>query len=135
MSESNANHVTSMLQNIAFESNLFKKLHAVDVICSALDNEVAEVVKAKEFKKYINKEYLLNKDFIRKLKLISMLESYPETSIELSSQDYITHPEFHYDESFHNKIGKLNRMINHFTGICMKELNKGESIEFGTEEK
>lgn len=120
-----------MLQTIAFETNLYKRLHAVDVICSALDDETAKAVKAKEFKNHINKEYLLNKKFIRKLKLVSMLENYAETSIELSAQDFVTHPEFHYDEDLHEKIGKINRLINHFTGKCMKELNKGDSIDFG----
>lgn len=135
LSNSSSDHVVSMLQNIAFETNLYKKLHAVDVVCSALDDETAKSVNAKEFKNHINKEYLLNKKFIRKLKLISMLENYPETSIELSAQDYITHPEFHYDEKIHDKIAYLNRLINHFTGKCMKELNKGVSIDFSGNEK
>lgn len=119
-----------MLQQIAFEENIYKKMQAVDVICSSLSSKISKKVKGTQFKKWLNESYLENTDFIRKLKLISKLEAYPETAIELSSLDFVTHPEFHYDEDFQNAVTELNKQLNHFIGKCIRELSKGNSINF-----
>lgn len=119
-----------MLQQIAFEENIYKKMQAVDVICSSLSGKISKKVKGTQFKNWLNETYLENTEFIRKLKLISKLEAYPETAIELSSLDFVTHPEFHYDEDFQNAVTELNKKLNHFIGKCIKELSQGNSISF-----
>lgn len=120
----------NMLQQITFEDNTYKKMMAVDVVCSSLDNKISKKVDAIDFKRWLNDNYLKDKAFIRKLKLISKLEAYPETAIELSSIDFVTHPEFHYNEEFQDRIAELNKKLNHFLGKCIKELSVGSSIEF-----
>lgn len=122
--------VPSMLQQIAFEDNLIRKLNAIDVVCSALTPEIAKVTEAQKFKKWLNKEFLQNKEFMRKLSLLIRLEAHPETAIELASVDYDSHPEFHYDNEFHAKVADLNQKINHFIGKCIKEHGAGEDIDY-----
>lgn len=121
--------ILSLLQQAVFEENILKKLNAVDILISALEPDISNEMKAKDMKRYIHKEVLSNEDFMRKLQLFSRISEYPETAIEYFGNDFITHPEFHFEKDFVGKLSEINRKLNHFIGILIKEHSKGEELE------
>jgi len=121
--------VINLLQDIAREESTLKRLRMVETVCSALPVDIAKKMQASRFRKHIGDNYLHNHKFIRRLKLISRLESHPETAIELAGEDFITHPEFAYNEEFHGKIAQLDSLISDFTGKCMKNLSGASEVE------
>jgi len=135
--EEGTNLVPSILQNLYFETNILTRLQAIDTLMSALDDQIEMKLKIKAFKKKLKEEYMLpskNKkdprdNFMRRLKLYSKINENTETAIEYHSQDFITHPEYIFDEDFENKITELNMEINTLVGSLTKEYSRGEEIE------
>jgi hypothetical protein len=119
----------SLLQQAVYEDNLFKKFNAVDILISALDDDLRGITGANKMKLYLHKEVLSNEDYMRKLQLFSRIADNPETAIEYFGQDFLTHPEFHFDKAFQTKLSELNKRVNHFIGKLIKELSKGEEID------
>lgn len=121
--------ILSLLQQSVFEDNMLKKFNAVDILISAFETDIATKSKAKEMKVYLHKEVLSNEQFMRKLQMFSRISDNPETAIEYYGQDFVTHPEFHFNSEFVKKLAIINRKVNHFIGLLIKEYSKGESIE------
>lgn len=121
--------ILSLLQQSVFEDNMFKKLNAVDILISGLDSDIAENTNAKSMKVYLHKEVLSNESFMRQLQMFARISDHPETAIEYFGQDFITHPEFHFDRVFINKLATINKKVNHFIGLLIKEYSQGESLE------
>lgn len=120
----------TLLQGIVFESDLLKKLNAVDTIISALDDKMAENSGAITFKNWLHSKYLDNTLFMRQLKLHTAIIENVETKIEYYSQDYLTHQEYIFDADFEQVIITINKTINHFVGRLLRELGKGEELPF-----
>lgn len=127
--EGNDTTIISIISQLIFETNLYKKLNAIDTLLSSLDDKIAEKSNAAQFKKYLNTNFLLNVDFMRQLGLFSKMEENVETGLELQGQDYISHPEYVFDKEFAETKANLNKQINHFTGKLLRELTKGESLD------
>jgi len=119
----------SLLQQSVFETNILRKLNAVDILISALDPDLAIDTKAMQMKEYLHDEILSNDTYTRQLQLFTRISEHPETAIEYYSTDYITHPEYHYDAKFAAKLQEVNKKVNHFIGVLIKELSRGEEIE------
>jgi len=122
--------IPALLKQMVYEDNVMKRLQAMDTLLSAIDEDIAKKLKTKEFKKELNVSYLDDVIFIRKLKLYSKMNENVETAIEYLGEDYVTHPEFIFDEKFEVKVNILNKKINNFTGNLLKEYSMGDSIEF-----
>ena len=122
--------IPSLLNQLVYEENIMKRLQAMDTLCSACDEGIDVKLKVKDFKEEIRKKYLSKVDFLRRLKLYSKINDNVETAIEYHGQDYITHPEYIFDDEFEIKITELNKKINSFVGELLKEFARGESIEF-----
>lgn len=127
--EEGNNLIPSLLQQLVYESNLMVRLQAIDTLCSAMDDKMEEKFKVLEFKEMLNTEYLSKTDFLRRLKLYSKINENVETAIEYHGQDFITHPEFNFDENFEREVTALSLLINNFTGKLLKEFSKGDSFE------
>ena len=127
---SHADLLTTLAQQLVFESSLLVKLNAIEPIINALDPDQAKAVGAPAFKTWLSK---LTQDtkFMRQLKIYTTIISNVETSIEYVGQDYLTHPEYQFDEAFEKKLSRINKTINEFTGKLIRELNKEQVIEFG----
>lgn len=121
--------IPEILHSIVFEENIFKKLNAVDVVVNALEDDVAHQVNAKQFKQWLHKQFIDNDKFMRRLNLYSKMNDNVETALELFGSDYVTHPEFMYDEQFFSTINTLHKRINEFIGRLLKEFHASESIE------
>jgi len=119
----------AIIHQLVFEDNLLRRLNGIDTLLSSLDNDLALKVDAKKHKKWI-KEYLNNIDFIRKLSLHCKVVEIPETALELYSMDYLTHPEFNFDEKFNQEIIRINSHLSEIIGIIIKEYSAEEEIEF-----
>lgn len=117
-------------QQVVFEPDILRKLEAVDSLISALDSNIAQKTNAKALKAYIHKEILSNENLSRKLELLRRVTEHPETAIEYFGQDYITHPEFHFDSEFWNLLKDVRRRVNIFVGKVLKEMTTGEEIMF-----
>jgi DNA recombination-dependent growth factor C len=121
--------VEGMIHNIVFNDNLMLKLKATDVVINALEPELADKVKAREFQQFIHNIFK-NRAFIRRLTYLSYLKTNIETSLEYHGQDYATNPDFDYDEDMEAKMILIEKKLSRFLGELLKELNKGEKIEF-----
>lgn len=133
--------ILSLLQQAVFEDNLFRKLNAVDILISALEPHMAKISNSKEMQRYIHQDifgYSIEdeseqdqekQDFMRKLRLFSKVSDMPETAIEYYGIDFITHPEFHFDNDFDVKLKEINLRLNKFIGILIREYSKGEELE------
>lgn len=122
--------VSQLLQQLVYEPNISLRLQAMDTLLSAIDDDMAFKVKAKEFKKFLNQNYMKNTNFMRQLKLYSKINDNVETSIEYHGQDYLTHSEYIFNEDFESEVMKLSKYINHFVGKLLKEYSRGQQIEF-----
>lgn len=121
--------ILSLLQQAVFEDNVFRKLNAVDILISALDDEISDKKQAKAMKTYLHKEVLSNQEFMRRLHLFSRISDHPETAIAYYGQDFSTHPEFHFNKEFMERLSVINKKLNSFIGTLIKELAKGDEIE------
>jgi len=122
--------IPSLLNQLVYEENIMRRLQAMDTLCSACDEKIDMKLKVKEFKTELRKKYLSRVNFLRRLKLYSKINDNVETAIEYHGQDYITHPEYIFDDDFEVEITELNKKINSFVGELLKEFARGESIEF-----
>lgn len=121
--------IPSLLKLLVYEDNVMKRLQAMDTLCSAIEEDISEMLGVKKFKKHLNDKYLNDILFLRKLKLYSKMNENVETAIEYHGQDYLTHPEFIFDLQFEKEVNKLTKAINEFTGQLLKEYSKGDTIE------
>jgi len=121
--------ILSLLQSAVYEDNILKRLNATDTLISALEDNIADKNQAKLMRKYIHEEVLSNEDFMRRLKLFTRIDEHAETSIEYFGQDFLTHPEFHFDKEFISKLSEINKKLNHFIGTLIKEYSRGDQIE------
>lgn len=126
--EDKKNTIPALLNALVYETDLLRKLNAVDTVLSALEPEIVEKTHAIDFKNWLNRNFLTNLQFMRQLKAYSAIISTPETCQEYFSTDYLTHPEYQFDEDFEKLLIKINRQINHFVGKLLKEFSKGDSI-------
>lgn len=130
LDEGNGSITISLLQTIFTQDNMFLKLNQMDTCLSALDEKLVKETNAHIFKKWLNEKFLKDTNFIRQLKIYSKINENTETALEYFGQDFISHPEFAFDKDFEKKLAYLNKQINHFTGKLLKELTKGETLEF-----
>ena len=121
--------IPQFLSQIIFEIDLLKKLNSVDTIISALDEKTATLCHAKEFKNWLHENYLDNVEFMRQLKIYTHMNSTPETALEYYGQDFLTHQEYAFDEQFEKTILRLNKQINYFVGILLREVSKATEIK------
>lgn len=121
--------IPTLLTQLVFESNLHRKLNALDVIINACDDNIRQKRKIDEFYKWLHKNFLGNKKFMRKLALQSKIFENIETAIEYFGVDYPTHPEYIYDEEFSEILIELNKKINQFVGLLLKEYALMDSIQ------
>ena len=117
----------SVVQQIIFEDNLLKKLKATDVIINALENNIKLKVGAGKFQKYVHTLFA-DKEFIRKLTNLALMKSHVETALEYSGFDYISNPDYHYDEDMENRIIDIEKKLSVFLGNVLKEMSKGMEI-------
>lgn len=119
--------IGSMIQTIVFNDNLMQKLRATQVIISSLDDKTKRNTNAVVMKQYIEKIFR-QKEFMRKLKYVSLLKSNIELSVEYHGQDYLSEPDYHYDETMENKMDEIEDKLVIFLGSVLKELQKGVEI-------
>lgn len=120
----------SLLQQIVFEDNFLRKIKAVDILISALDDDIKTATNAMQMKKYLHQEVLSNDEFRRKVELFARVCDNVETGIEYFGQDFITHPEFNYSPEFMGKLSQIEKKVHHFVGKLIKEYSAGEEIQF-----
>lgn len=120
--------IQAIIQQIIFNDNLLQKLRATDVIINALDENIAEKTNAKAFQKFIHSIFE-DTAFIRRLTYLSYIKTNIETALEYTGYDYISNPDFHYDETMEKKMQMIEKRLAKFLGNILKELNKGEDIE------
>lgn len=118
----------SILQQCVFEDNIFRKLQAVDILISALDDDMLKKIKGIKMKNWLHTNFINNVEFMRQLRLHSKVGEHPETSIEYYGQDFLTHPEFVFDAKFVETLTDLDKKLNHFIGKLLKEFSKTEDI-------
>lgn len=117
----------SVVNHIIFESNLQKKLEATDVVINALNKDIMDKTKAKEFQKFLHNIFD-DKGFMRKLSFYSQLKDVPELSIEYSGIDYLSMPDFQYDELYEDRIVDIKKKLQKFLGALLREFSKGVEI-------
>jgi len=122
------NPLQNVVQQIVFESNLQKKLEATDVVINALDDSIRQKTKAKEFQKFLHSLFDDNL-FMRKLSLISQMRDIPELSVEYTSFDYLSTPDYHYDTEFEIKLIGIKKKLQKFLGSLIREFSKGIELE------
>lgn len=125
--EEGSTHLTEMLGSLARDTNLFKRLQMLEVIFNMMDDDVAKKIDMEEFKKFLE-VYTDNHEFMKKAKRISIVEDNVETALEYYGQDYISTPEFNYDEKFQLKRRGIDKKINSFIGKALKELDEEEDF-------
>jgi len=118
----------SIITQLVFEENLLRRLNGTYTLLSALDEDLAIKVNATKHKRWI--QQLLNDVlFIRQLSLYSKVVDIPETAIELFGTDYLTHPEFQFDDKFQNRIISINKTLSILIGHILREYNTMGDIE------
>lgn len=122
------NPLLMIIQNIALEQNIFKKLENTDTIINALDDDLKEKVKGVEFQKYIHKLYS-DDYFIRKLQSTSTMKDNVESSLEYFGFDYLSNPDFTYDKQFEEKLMGIRKKLSVFYGSLIKEMTTAKGIE------
>lgn len=105
-----------------------RRLNGCDTLLSALDKDLALKINAKAYKAWIH-SLLDDIAFIRQLSLFCRVSEIPETALELYSQDYLTHPEFQYDEEFSKKIVEINKRLSKMLGHILREYNTLDQFE------
>jgi len=116
-----------MLGSLTFETNFFKRLQALEVIFNMIDIEVAKAVGLYAFKSFLL-AYTDDNKFLRQAKMISIIEENVETALEYYGMDYISTPEFNFDVNFQKERRKIDKKINSFIGLTLKELNQEEDF-------
>jgi hypothetical protein len=122
------NPLLMMVQNIALEQNIFKKLENTDTIINALDDETKEKVEGEKFQKYIHSLYV-NDAFMRQLQSTSTMKDNVESSLEYFGFDYLSNPDFTYDKEFEQKLMIIRKKLSVFYGSLIKELTTAKGIE------
>lgn len=112
-----------MLQMLTFETNFFKRIQALEVINNMLEDNL----KDDNFEKFM-KKFTDDPIFMRKARLISIMEESTETALEYYGYDYISTPDFEFDERFQAKRRTIDKKINEFCGRLMKEISKEEDL-------
>jgi len=121
--------IFAVLQAIIFEDNLFVRIQAIDTVINMLDYKLQKKTMAIPFQKWLH-NILDDNEFNRKIRLVSKFSDNIEASIEyFSGQEFITTPELNYDPELNEKVNKINKSINKFIGIIIKELNVISEIE------
>lgn len=127
--ESKGAALFAMVQQVVFNDNLLLKLRATDVLINALEDEARENTEAEKFQKYIHALFA-DKAFIRRLTYLTTLKQNIETHIEYAGFDYLSNPDFHYDEAFETRSMLIEKKLAEFLGKLLKELNsKGLKVE------
>lgn len=126
----NSNLIPNLLSQLVYEENILRRLRAINTLSQAVDDDIAKLLDIPTFLKTLNKNYLKNVEFLRRLKLYSKINDNIETAIEYHSTDYITHQEYVFDEQFEAQVEELSSFIDKMVGLLLKEYSKGESIEF-----
>jgi len=116
-----------MLKVLTFESNFFKRLQALEVIAQMVDDDIKNIVDFDLFFNLITK-YTEDEKFMREAKRISIIEDNVETALEYYGRDYVSTPEFDYNEDFQGKRAIIDKQINQFVGKLLKELNEGDDF-------
>jgi hypothetical protein len=119
----------SVIMSLCFEQSVFSRLQALEIVLNSLEQDRADEIGATKFKQWLNKYFLSNLDFMRKLKLHSQIQTNPELCFEYNSIDFDSHPEFKFDKLFEKELQSLNSQINKFVGILLREAQKGETVE------
>lgn len=125
-----SNPLLPLIQNLVFEENLSKRLNALDIILGSIDTETGKIVGCVAFKRYLRQNYITNLKFMRKLRLYSKIQENIETSIEYCGDDFISHPEYIFDDDFEKSAKKLELLMNNFIGRLLKYYTKTDIIEF-----
>jgi len=125
--DSKGDRLYSLLLALTFETNFFKRIQGLEVIFGMIDEKLGKTVDIDEFKEFLI-EYTENKDFMRKTRMVSTMEETPETCLELYGFDYISSPDFQFDESFMNKRRIIEKRINTFIGELIKESSSKEDL-------
>jgi len=116
-----------MLGSLSYETNFFRRLQILEVVFNMIDDELAEKIDLQSFKMFLGK-FIDDNKFMRKAKMISIIEDNVETALEYHGRDYISAPEFQYDKSFQEKRRIIDKQINNFIGKTLKELNNVEDF-------
>jgi hypothetical protein len=119
--------LSDMLRALTFEDNFFKRLQALEVIKEMIEEEMKKLVDYDLFIEHIAK-YTEDPKFMREAKRISIIEENVETALEYYGRDYVSTPEFDFNEQFQQKRAIVDKQINTFVGKLLKELNQGEDI-------
>lgn len=120
--------IPSLLNQLFDEDNYLKKLNMAYTVVCGLESDIFKETNGQEFKDFLE-NFLDNVSFIRKLKLYVKINENIETAIEYMGKDYVTHEEFIFDKDFEKLILEMNKRINKFNGLLLKEYAKSESIE------
>lgn len=120
--------IPSLLNQLFDEENYLNKINMAYVIVCGLEPDVFKAVDGKKFKQFLEK-FINNVNFIRKLKMYVKINENIETAIEYLGRDYITHEEFVFDAKFEAMILAVNKRINAFTGVLLREYAKADTFE------
>lgn len=118
----------SIIQQLVFEDNLLRKMNGIDTLLSALDDDLAHKIDAQGYKKWLH-VFLGDMAFMRQLSLHCKVCEIPETALELYGSDYLTHPEFQFDEDFNKKVVAINKKLSAMLGHILKEFNTMDMLE------
>lgn len=118
----------SIIQQLVFEDNILRKMNGIDTLLSALDDDLAKKINAQQYQKWLH-SFLENIDFVRKLSLHCKVCEIPETALELYGTDYLTHPEFQFDEEFNKKVVLINKKLSEILGHILREFNTMDSFD------
>lgn len=127
LEEGKGDRLFNLLQSLTFEANFFKRLQALEVIFGMVDDSMGKKVNIDSFKEFLI-EYTEDKPFMRKVRMVSTMEDTPETCLELYGFDYISSPDFTFDEEFMHKRRIVEKEINNFIGRLMKESVEEEDL-------
>ncbi len=122
------NPLQSIIHQIVFEPNIQKKLDGLGVVLNALDENMYDAIDGEEFKKYLDSIFS-DRLFMRKLNYTSKISDVPELHLEYYGKDFLSNPEFNFNEHFENRVSEIRKRIRIFLGNLLKEFNKGESFE------
>jgi hypothetical protein len=143
------NTLLGFVQNISIEKNIFSKLENADTIINSLDEDIKnrvlwvnkdeedglwfdekkhKKITAEEFQKFI---YFLYEDdeFMRQLEYVSTVKDNIEASLEYFGFDYISAPDFTYNNRIEIRIRYVRKLLSKFYGGLIRELSKGVDLE------
>jgi hypothetical protein len=119
--------ISFIVQQIIFNDNLLHKLRATDVIINALDDKTKVETGALSFQKYIYSIFA-DLEFMRQLNFISIVRTNAEVGLEYYGRDFVSEPEFNFQEENEKRFVEIERRLAKFLGLILKTSQKGTTL-------